>query len=156
MIKNKEKFYNFLEECIDGKQKFGTNVSVKNIKINVLKFQNNFSSLLTYTTEIKGITFIYVSRDKTKGSFTIGTNHKDSNKQYIHNIIYDRSTKIFHLRSDYSSFQTFIYTDEEKDIILRTVNRIRLDSIEEHINKITKIQANFSKLIINSELKPTL
>lgn len=70
--------------------------------------------------------------------------------------MYDRSTKIFHLRSDYSSFQTFVYTDEEKDIILRTVNRIRLDSIEEHINKITKIQANFSKLMIKSELKLTL
>ena len=63
------------------------------------------------------------------------------------------NTKIFNLKSDYSSFQTFVYTDTYKDDVLYTINKIRLASIEDLLKKVTKIQTNFNRVLTNAKLK---
>ena len=158
ILETEEELYEFLEDCIDGKIKIRYSEDksrrVKNLKINVLKFQSNFSSLLTFKTEMVGIMFTGAkSTDGSTGCFTIRTNHKDSNKQYIYSIWYNRNTKIFNLKSDYSSFQTFVYTDTYKDDVLYTINKIRLASIEDLLKKVTKIQTNFNRVLTNAKLK---
>jgi len=149
MIKTKEELYDFIENCIKGQYMFNNYTSVDKLKINVLKFQNNFSNLVTYTTEILNIAFVSRNKEKTKACFCIRTNHPI--REYIYHVWFDEENKIF-LKSDYT-FQTYVYFDEEKNNILVIVNQIRLRIIEEHIKNLQKVQNNFNRLITNTNLK---
>lgn len=145
MIKNIEEFYEFLDNCVNKQEKNACTLC-SNIEVNVIKFQNNFSNLVKFKTSITSVSFNYFRKDHYISLQTTDKNHNE-----INYVIYDIDLKlIYSQETGLGGFKTFIYTDENKESVLKLFNRIRKNSVEEVIKRLVKIQNNYSKLIMET------
>lgn len=142
MIKSIEKFYKFLDDCVNKQSKHAFECC--NIEVNVIKFQNNFSNLVKFKTNIISVLFSYFREDYY---ISLKTTNKDHSE--LHYIIYNSNLKLIYSKeAGLGGFKTFVYTDENKESILKLFNQIRKDNVEEVIKRLVKIQNNYSKLMM--------
>ena len=144
MIKSIEEFYEFLDNCVNKRSKYASQSC--NIEVNVIRFQNNFSNLVKFKTNITSVSFSDFRKDNYISLQTTDENHSELNY-----IIYDSDLKLIYSKEiGLGGFKTFVYTDENKESVLKLFNQIRKNNVEEVIKRLVKIQNNYSKLIMKT------
>lgn len=146
MIKNIEEFYEFLDNCVNKQEKHACTLC-SNVEVIVIKFQNNFSNLVKFKTSITSVIFNYFRKGNYISLQTTNKNHNE-----INYVIYDSDLKlIYSQETGLGGFKTFIiYTEKNKESVLKLFNLIRKNSVEDVIKRLVKIQNNYSKLIMET------
>ena len=144
MIKNIEEFYKFLDDCTNRRHRRQCVSESCNIEVNVIKFQNNFSNLVKFKTNITLVRYSYYSYGNYISLQTTNKNHSELNY-----LIYNSNLKLIYSKeTGLGGFKIFVYTEENKESILKLFNQIRKDNVEDVIKRLVKIQNNYSKLIM--------
>lgn len=144
MINEEKEFYKFLEDCI--KECKDTIYSiVRGVKVGVIKFQNNFSSQVMFEAYIVKVIF-YNKISYTEGNFELQTNIYE--KEFLSNLTYDISTGLLYSKDvGLGGFRTFVYTERNKEATFKLFEQVRKDNIQNVIERLTKIQNNYLKLM---------
>lgn len=144
MINGEKEFYKFLDDCIkEGKD--NTYSTVRDVKVGVIKFQNNFSSQVIFEAYIVKAQY-YNKTSYTEGNFEFQTNIYE--KEFLTNLTYDTSTGLLYSKTTgLGGFRTFVYTEKNKEATFKLFEQVRKENIQGAIERLTKIQNNYLKLI---------
>lgn len=144
MINGEKEFYEFLESCIKEGRESNYRIS-NNVKIGVIKFQNNFSSQVMFDAKVVKVIY-YHKISYSEGIFEIQTNIYE--KEIISELTYDTNTGLLYSKTaGLGGFRTFVYTEKNKEATFRLFEKLREENIRSVLERLTKIQNNYLKLM---------